>query len=73
MQMRREEQPSWLGPAVAGLLILIVAGLVWLVYVTVFHHGEGHGDEAGAGAARPADVRVVAALPSWTDTRPVWL
>lgn len=68
--MQREEQPSWLGPAVAGLLILIVAGLAWLVYVTVFHSGEEHGEEeGGAGAVRPAAVRSVAALPSSIGVR----
>jgi hypothetical protein len=67
--MRREEQPSWLGPAVAGLLILIVAGLVWLVYVTVFHSGEEHSEEGGEGALRPAATRTVAGLPSWSDAR----
>jgi hypothetical protein len=67
--MRRDEQPSWLGPAVAGLLILIVAGLVWLVYVTVFHSGEEHGEEGAAGALRPAAVWTVAGLPSWPNAR----
>ena len=38
--MRREQQPSWVGPAVAFLLALILIGLAALVWITVTSEGE---------------------------------
>ena len=47
--MRQEErQPSWLGPAIGALLLLMVVGLVALLWMTVGSEGE---QEEGHSAA----------------------
>ena len=62
--MRREErQPSWLGPAIAALLLLMAAGLVALLWMTVGSEGAQE-DEHGAA---PARIAVPAARAARSD------
>jgi len=48
--MQREQPPSWLGPATTVLVILVLAGLGVLIWMTVYADDEGeeeHSEPAG--------------------------
>ena len=53
--MRREQTPSWIGPAVAALLALMIIGLAALVWMTL---DADQGEEAAPHAALLSAVQV---------------
>ena len=53
--MRREQTPSWIGPAVAALLVLMIIGLAALVWMTL---DAGQDEEAEPHATSVRAIRV---------------
>ena len=56
--MRREQTPSWIGPAVAALLALMIIGLAALVWMTLDADQGDQGEEAEPHAAFLSAVRI---------------
>ena len=53
---QRDEAPDWLGPLVGLLVVLVLAGLAALLWLTIFAGGE-HAEEEEAALLLPAVVR----------------
>ena len=53
---QRHEAPDWLGPLVGLLVVLVLAGLVALLWLTIFAGGE-HAEEEETALLPPAIVR----------------
>lgn len=60
--MQREQRPTWVGPVTTVLLILVLAGIGVLLWLTVFADGEEHGESN----AEPAAHRVEHTIPATT-------
>jgi hypothetical protein len=56
MEERRDEAPDWLGPLAGLLVLLVLAGLAVLLWLTIFA-GSDEAAEEGAARAAPAILR----------------
>jgi hypothetical protein len=56
---QRDEAPDWLGPLVGLMVVLILAGLAVLLWLTIFTGGE-QAEEETAAHTRPAVLRLYA-------------
>jgi len=56
---QRDETPDWLGPLVGLLVVLVLAGLAALLWLTIFA-GGGQEEEESAVLMPPAIVRGLA-------------
>jgi autotransporter translocation and assembly factor TamB len=63
--MQRERTPSWVGPVTTVLLILVLAGIGVLLWLTVFAAGEEHGESGAEPAAR--HVQRTVSVSSYPD------
>jgi hypothetical protein len=54
---QRDEAPDWLGPLVGLLVVLVLAGLAALLWLTIFAAGE-HAEEEEAAHTQPAILRL---------------
>lgn len=48
--MQREQTPTWVGPATAALILLVLAGIGAVLWMTVFSGGEEHEEPAAPAA-----------------------